>query len=384
MRAALWCLCLAIILLIFLISLAPVLAEIEYQVMTREDFDLWPEMPEYTIFNYFPSKGTNCTWYVHGRMMQLGYCKYALDSMRYNARSWADSAARGSKLVDQPLLHTIAVWDGSTSFSGSLGHVAVVEKVEKDGSILVSDSSSSGGAYNTYLIEPGDRKWPTAFISVPKGRPKSNRFKPGEKVITTGEGLNFRPNGVNQPSIPLPKGTVADIQENASNGLYASQPGSMSSYHYWWYAVVMINGEDSYGWLAETYLEPAGKGRVLPEPEKKEEPEPEPVPKSEEDHYPPPAPEARHEDESESALEPELIPEIVPEQYPAIKSGDLNHDGKVDVLDITLAMQYILELTTLDDKSFLAADINKDGLVNILDVILITRYILDLNHSLDM
>ncbi len=47
------------------------------------DFSRWSEFPEYTTFNPLPGKGSNCTWYAHGRLMQLGFCKY-----HYSEKYW--------------------------------------------------------------------------------------------------------------------------------------------------------------------------------------------------------------------------------------------------------------------------------------------------------
>ncbi len=373
-RTDLFCFIVALLLLLALNM--QVMADHELRAMTREEFDLWPELPEYTIFNFFPAKGTNCTWYAHGRMMQLGYCKYALDSMRFNARSWANNADRGAEVQYDPSTHAIAFWDGTTSFGGSLGHVAVVEEVRADGSILVSDSSSSGEPYHTYVITPGDRKWPSGFIVVPPGREKSIRFAPGDRVVTTGDGLNFRLKGINQSSVTLPGGTSADIQEHTSNGFYASQPGSTTSYHNWWYAAVLLDDEYKFGWLAETYLEPAGSGKIIPEPEPDQQPVPEPEEKPEPETNPDPKP------DPDLKPDPAGEPEIIPGQYPALKTGDLNNDGIVDVRDVNLALRHILELTTLDDRAISAADINEDGQVDIIDVVAITRYTLGLIDSL--
>lgn len=371
--------CVIAVLLLLLALKVPVMADNDLRAMTREEFDLWPQLPEYTVFNFFPAKGTNCTWYAHGRMMQLGYCKYVLDSMRFNARSWADSADRGAEVCYEPSTHVIAFWDGTTSFGGSLGHVAVVEEVREDGSILVSDSSSSGKPYHTFAITPDDRKWPSGFIIIPPGRERSDRFIAGDRVVTTGDGLNFRLKGVNQPSISLPGGTSADIQEHVSNGRYASQPGSINSYHYWWYAAVLLDGEYKFGWLAETYLEPAGSGKIIPEPEPDQKPKPEP------EEEPKPEPEPNPDPESDPDLNPDPAcePEIIPGQYPALKPGDINNDGIVDVRDVNLAMRHILELTILDDRGISAADVNEDGQIDVADVVAITRYTLGLIESFD-
>ena len=161
---------LATLSMLFMFS-AAVFASEGYPVMSREDFERWPDIPEYSELNPFPYKGSNCTWYAHGRMLQLGYCSDALNTMLSNAGEWADDAANGAVVSDNPEPGAIAFWDGDADFGGAfgyLGHVGVVEEVRDNGSILVSDSSSSGDNYNVRVFNPGDRRWPTAFIIVPK------------------------------------------------------------------------------------------------------------------------------------------------------------------------------------------------------------------------
>ncbi len=322
-----------------------------HALLSREEFDRWPALPEYTTFNPFPAKGGNCTWYTHGRMIQLGFSKYTLDSMRFNAYTWVEHAARGAVVTLIPEAASIAYWEAGAFYGSTLGHVGVVEAVNADGSILISDSSSSGSAYRTYLICPGESRWPTAFITVPKSPDRSKSLYPGAIVHTTPHGLNFRPQGINQPSVLLPKGTVAVVVEHVSNGLYASQPGSTASYHNWWFAQVELNGETSLGWLAENYLEAVGSG----EPDQPFEPD--------------------------DGDQPEGKPE--PDTEPGFMWGDLDGDGQVNIFDITLAMQHALNRKILDEKQLLAADVNNDGLVDIRDVVLIMQFCLTLINSFD-
>ena len=319
--------------------------------LNREAFDLWPALPEYTTFNPFPRKGGNCTWYAHGRMMQLGLSKYTLDSMRFNAYTWVDDAARGAVVTLVPEVASIAYWEAGAFYGSTLGHVGVVEAINADGSILISDSSSSGSAYRTYLTYPGDSRWPTAFITVPKGPDRSSSFYPGVIVQTTPHGLNFRPQGIDQPSILLPKGTVAIVTAHVSNGLYASQPGSITTYHNWWFTQVELDGETNFGWLAENYLEAVGYSD----------------------------PDQIFESDNEELQENDQNPVF----GPGLMCGDIDGDGLINILDITLAMQHALNRKILDENQILAADVNHDGLVDIRDVVLIMQFCLALIDSFD-
>ncbi len=57
----------------------------------------------------------------------------------------------------------------------------------------------------------------------------------------------------------------------------------------------------------------------------------------------------------------------------AITLGDLNNDGAINILDVTLAMQHVLGIINLTDSQLPAADVNGDGTINILDVTLIMQ-----------
>ncbi len=344
-------------------------------VMTGEEFENWVYLPEYTTFNPFPSKGSNCTWYAHGRMMQLGYCPYALDSMRFSAYQWADDAARGAEVIDEPLVGSIAFWDSEASFGGSLGHVGVVEKVEADGSILISDSSSSRSAYNLFTTAPDERDWPTAFIKVPEGPPRSEMFMPLDTVQTTAVNLKFRLEGVDEDPVLLPRGTEAQIKAHASNGIYASQVRTTSSYHHWWYAAVEIEGDLKQGWLAETYLELVESAD--PEADK-DKPEDDSGNHPSEDHQ------NGNDGHENGSYQNEPDEDVRPEKVETFNEadpipGDVTGDGKVDVRDVTLVMQYILGLVTLTQEQAGTADYNDDGRVDIRDAVLIMQYALGLN-----
>ena len=58
-------------------------------------------------------------------------------------------------------------------------------------------------------------------------------------------------------------------------------------------------------------------------------------------------------------------------------SGDVNLDGKVDLADAILLMQYLSGNTPLSSKQLKAADVSKDGLVNVGDTIIIMQMCLE-------
>ena len=156
-------------------------------IMTLDEFEAnRKNWSWYTTNNPFSSSYTddfgkfhygNCTWYAYGRMLQLGYSKSALDAMTPpgmgNAYQWDDNALTdkgrkaGLAISSTPQVGAIANWD--------FGHVAVVERVNSDGSILISESNwdlNNDGVYTeiyaTRLIPKNGRGWPSKFIIVPK------------------------------------------------------------------------------------------------------------------------------------------------------------------------------------------------------------------------
>ncbi len=59
---------------------------------------------------------------------------------------------------------------------------------------------------------------------------------------------------------------------------------------------------------------------------------------------------------------------------PDVTFGDVNDDGKIDVRDVVMVMQYILELKELDDDQIKAADVTGDGEIDVNDVSQIMQY----------
>ena len=143
-------------------------------ILTAQELaNSWQNWPEYSSNNPFPDKGQNCTWYAHGRMLQLGYSKDALNSMIHHAGTWDNEAGNGATVSNTPQAPCIAVWEIGvggvpSAIKGGVGHVAVVERVNPDGSILISESNWADTQYNTRTISPSDSHWPSEFVIVPR------------------------------------------------------------------------------------------------------------------------------------------------------------------------------------------------------------------------
>ncbi|MBQ7943617.1 MAG: CHAP domain-containing protein [Lachnospiraceae bacterium] len=91
--------------------------------------------------NKFPYSNGNCTWYVWGRAYEILGDKPIFNG---NACSfWNYRTNYYGYDTDIPRAGSVAVW------GGNYGHVAIVEEVYEDGSILVSESSYGGFADGT-------------------------------------------------------------------------------------------------------------------------------------------------------------------------------------------------------------------------------------------
>ncbi len=109
--------------------------------------------------------GTNCTNYV----------AYRLTNKRLTARppgtgsalTWASAArAAGVPVVRTPRRGDIAWWGAHRGASGKLGHVAYVERVLRNGTVVVSEDNMNR-AFSWRKIPKG-RHYPQRFIRYPR------------------------------------------------------------------------------------------------------------------------------------------------------------------------------------------------------------------------
>lgn len=146
----------------------------------------------------------NCTGYAHGRYMECGGMKSCKLSVN-NAEDWFKQAiACGLKTGSKPKVGAVICWSKGKAGDGSdgCGHVAVVEIVYDDGSILISQSgygcsqrmwtqklyppySLSGYKLQGFIYNPNVKETITKVKKI--------NFKAGKeyKVVTT-SGLNVR------------------------------------------------------------------------------------------------------------------------------------------------------------------------------------------------
>ena len=109
----------------------------------------------------------NCTWYAHGRLWELGFNTTQLNAMTGDASRWDEQALAAGIPVDT----TPSV--GAIAQSDSQDHVAVVESVNSDGTITVTESSYVPSSSSTWDILWRHRTvaptWFSKFIHVASG-----------------------------------------------------------------------------------------------------------------------------------------------------------------------------------------------------------------------
>lgn len=99
-------------------------------------------------YGMFQNKG-NCTCYAWGRMSELIGKKCKLYTG--NAETWYPHVEDGYKRGKEPKLGAVICWYGKGK---KAGHVAVVEEVKTDGTILTSNSGWKSSLFYTKKIKP--------------------------------------------------------------------------------------------------------------------------------------------------------------------------------------------------------------------------------------
>ena len=76
-----------------------------------------------------------------------------------------------------------------------------------------------------------------------------------------------------------------------------------------------------------------------------------------------------------TTVEPTTAPvEPTTEPQPAVKIGDIDGDGSVDILDATIAQKSAAGKTQLTPEQDYVGDVNNDGICDILDATMIQKY----------
>lgn len=89
----------------------------------------------------------NCTWYAYERRMQLGR---PVGSFWGNAATWGTyAAAAGFRVDNVPEVGAVAQWNAYAGGAGYAGHVGIVESVNANGTITISEmNNGSYGGFN--------------------------------------------------------------------------------------------------------------------------------------------------------------------------------------------------------------------------------------------
>lgn len=113
----------------------------DYEVNNDDDNSDFKPFSETT--NHSPYPHGQCTWYVYHRMSQFD--QYVGGDLG-DARNWNNRAERKDYTVSStPKKHTAVVFEAGQHGADPLyGHVAFVEKVNDDGSIVISESNVKG------------------------------------------------------------------------------------------------------------------------------------------------------------------------------------------------------------------------------------------------
>lgn len=104
----------------------------------------------------------NCVGYANGRFNEIGEygkCKYQLVC---NAENFIEAAKKmGLKISPTPIEGGIMVWQKGATLSGGdgAGHVAVVERVYDDGTIMTSESGWASWAFKTVRRDNNNGRW---------------------------------------------------------------------------------------------------------------------------------------------------------------------------------------------------------------------------------
>jgi len=96
----------------------------------------------------------NCVGYAWGRFMEVLGAQPKLSLA--NAENWYGNRADGYKRGNKPRLGAVICWRKGRvgDPSDGAGHVAIVEEIRKDGSILISESGYKKFRFRTSVIPP--------------------------------------------------------------------------------------------------------------------------------------------------------------------------------------------------------------------------------------
>lgn len=254
-------------------------------LLTQQGVDYFQARPEfYTTGNIFHQSGWgskflgggwnpenyggqgtegNCTWYAHGRVKELGGDPAALNSMGGDADEWHTQLSNGARILrsdESPQVGDIAQWTRNGQ-----KHVAVVEAVNSDGTITVSESHHRtdydfGGVGTLHRIKSYTVDNPDRYIRVPGVSVDENSSDNGnnggsdpsevslEQPATPGGGFpdHIREAAINEQS-EFSNVIITSMGEAESEGSGWLEKFQDSYGNEWW--LLLQNGQDTAYWV---------------------------------------------------------------------------------------------------------------------------------------
>lgn len=105
--------------------------------------------------NPFEKDIGNCTWYAWGRFYEEGEPQTRPRLSLLDAYNWYGYTQDGYQRGSTPKLGAVICYSGG-NYSG-LGHVAIVEQINSDGTIIVSESGWQGYYFRTRVADPNNQ-----------------------------------------------------------------------------------------------------------------------------------------------------------------------------------------------------------------------------------
>lgn len=294
----------------------------------------------------------NCTAYAFGRAYEL--LKKEPQLCHYDAQEWYDYNKDGGyySYGKTPKLGAIACW----YYSGG-GHVAVVEEIQNG---TITFSNSGWNSYNFYLTyaetsdpNAGESNWNfqgyiyIGDFSTDKTKTPST-YKTGIYQVDVDSYLNMRSGAGTSHS------QVASVPDGAK--LTVTQVKEAEGYT-WGYTTYKGNK----GWVALdycNYISEASKPTSTTAPETKSPTEP------------------TTQTETQPATKPVTEPS---EDFLTSGVGEINGDGKINILDATMIQKYLVGKIKFTDAQIKSSDVNFSGNVDINDVTALQKYLVKIN-----
>ena len=315
----------------------------------------------YNVFQKYGYGLPNCTAYAYGRAYEILGTEPKL-SWNGAGQWYGYNQSNGYyKYGSTPKVGAIACW----SYGGG-GHVAVVEKIESNGTMTLSNSEWGGRTFylttaKTTDSNPGGNSWWTfqGYIylidSADVVIDNTSSYKTGVYKTTAEPYLNMRSNAGMGYSVIQP------VYKNAS--LTITETSYADGYNW---GKTTYNGLT--GWVALEYCTYVSE---IPQPTT---PPTTAAPTTEEPTTEEPTTEAVIED---PAVPPttEDLPSGSYTQGRGIGNGDVNADGRISIQDATIIQRYLACLYDMSDEELSWSDFNHDNKVSIEDVTCLQRFL---------